>query len=864
MAKYKCSINDSNVSCESQSFDDVISASNELKDSLHNYVTSDISDINIKKEYQLLYEKIVDVSSGQKSFDDIYDSDDSESSSSSIHSINYIVDPSINTNVIETSSDECDTDDSVTDNEELTSITANLIPSILSRKFDTKSMQGNRLMFPASNLLVSDVLLMIETFVVEKNFSEKDEKDFINFIKVLAGPEFEHWNASKYLRSKCYDPPPSTINLNFFCSKCNCILDVKDIKSCSKKELKDCDSCQQQCELSSNAQNNFVTVDLEYQLQLLLSDPCIQKSLLKNLQIIKSNDKKNNNNIRDVYDSELYKKLQYEFPGILTLNFNTDGAPAFKKSRTSFWPIQAYVNELPPKLRFANRVLAGLYCTQKEPKPELMRLYLSSFCKQIKHLQEKGVQVIDHSTGKMLTFKFHLFAGCVDSVARPVIQNRLQYSGYYGCSWCYSNGMYIGGAVRYLITEDNFELRSHEKYEKEALIAEKINKFKPESKKIATVLGVKGKSAFLDYDDFLMAPLLDCVWGFPVDEQHGRDLGITKQHWHEKTTDVKNKDYSLKPKDLKEIDKRISCIKPTHDIPRLPLPTSQFAENKANQWSAWARYYCIPCLDGILKADHFISLALYVQSIWRLSKAEITEDDLQNSDYDLLKFFGEWQLLHGESSMTFNVHSAIHSVNSVKKSGPTWATSTYPFEDGIGLCKKLINGPRGISHQIAKKMLKRLTLRYRIPENTRSSECQKYCESLFKPRFTANHKRISDDLLLLGKGKKDASIENVIKFHLGNSSADIEIYERCIYKHSVMHSDTYHRAQRTNDSVVSLKTGVTLRIKCFVVVNNDCYVYGQELVHRVATFSHGVQLHHIHEVYDTSDMKVENIYAIKE
>ncbi|KAF7993186.1 hypothetical protein HCN44_006246 [Aphidius gifuensis] len=336
-------------------------------------------------------------------------------------------------------------------------------------KFDTKSMQGDRLMFPAANLHVSDVLLMIETFIVKKNFSERDEEDFIKFVKTLAGPEFESWTASHYLRSKSFDPPSSTIKMHFYCSICYCIL-----------------------------------------------------------------------------------------------------------------------------------------------------------------------------------------------VARPVMQNRLQYSGYYGCSWCYSKGTHCNGAVHYLITDQDPPLRSHREYIKEALKAEKINKQKPGLRKKVTVLGVKGSSAFIEE-----TPLFDIIFGFPTEKQHGVDLGVAKQYLIEKITNTRNKDYSLKPNDRKEIDKRLSGITPSHDIPRLPLPLSQLADWKSSQWAAWSLYYCIPCLNGILKAEHFKSLALFVESIWTLSKTKISETDLKIADYKLLKFVGEWQLLHGESSMTFNVHSLLHYTDSI-------------------------------------------------------------------------------------------------------------------------------------------------------------------------------------------------------
>ncbi|KAG0415916.1 hypothetical protein HPB47_006914, partial [Ixodes persulcatus] len=44
----------------------------------------------------------------------------------------------------------------------------------------------------------------------------------------------------------------------------------------------------------------------------------------------------------------------------LSLTFNTNGSPLFESSKTSVWPIQFTVNELPPSLRFKHTTLAGL------------------------------------------------------------------------------------------------------------------------------------------------------------------------------------------------------------------------------------------------------------------------------------------------------------------------------------------------------------------------------------------------------------------------------------------------------------------------------------------------------------------------
>ena len=84
--------------------------------------------------------------------------------------------------------------------------------------------------------------------------------------------------------------------------------------------------------------------------------------------------------------------------------------------------------------------------------------------KECNDLIENGVQIIDYETGKMCTKKLVPFCCCVDTVARPIIQNRIQFNGYYGCSWCYHVGQYAHGSMHYPLVENDPEIRTHTKH----------------------------------------------------------------------------------------------------------------------------------------------------------------------------------------------------------------------------------------------------------------------------------------------------------------------------------------------------------------------------------------------------------------
>lgn len=143
----------------------------------------------------------------------------------------------------------------------------------------------------------------------------------------------------------------------------------------------------------------------------------------------------------------------------ITLNFNTDGVPLCNSAKKSFWPLQIIINELPPKLRFKHPILTGLSINKKEPTPEFMNSYMQLFVKQMELLSNNGIEITDEN-GKPMNFKVFPLCSCVHSVARPILQNRLQYNAYCGCSWCYAKGVYDCNAIRYPVKKKDAMLRT--------------------------------------------------------------------------------------------------------------------------------------------------------------------------------------------------------------------------------------------------------------------------------------------------------------------------------------------------------------------------------------------------------------------
>lgn len=215
-------------------------------------------------------------------------------------------------------------------------------------------------------------------------------------------------------------------------------------------------------------------MDLKYQIQLLLSNSELKNDIMNNLtnRVLNSNK----DVYEDVYNGSIHKniiknsckKLEY----ILTVNTSTDGAPLTKSGKTGFWPVQVILNDLSPKLRFKNVLVSGLFLTNVEPKSAELNLYLDQvYAKQMQRLYQEGIEILHDD--RIITFKFCTHAFIVDAVARAIVQNRIQFNGYYGCSWCYQLGEYYKSVhgVRYPVDQESKE-RTHQSHMNDVRMSE--------------------------------------------------------------------------------------------------------------------------------------------------------------------------------------------------------------------------------------------------------------------------------------------------------------------------------------------------------------------------------------------------------
>lgn len=84
-----------------------------------------------------------------------------------------------------------------------------------------------------------------------------------------------------------------------------------------------------------------------------------------------------------------------------------------------------------------------------------MNVCLKPFVEQAKILAETGVSW--RKNGNPKNSKLVGLTCCVDSVARPQMQNTTQLNGYFGCGFCLHPGTLVERQVKYPVGAEDYE-----------------------------------------------------------------------------------------------------------------------------------------------------------------------------------------------------------------------------------------------------------------------------------------------------------------------------------------------------------------------------------------------------------------------
>lgn len=620
---------------------------------------------------------------------------------------------------------------------------------------------------------------------------------------------------SKYYLLKKFTEVITPPEFHYFCEKCQAILckensndDTVGVIKCTRcdfenivKHLRDT-SCY------------FLTLPLGIQLKKILESNAGRKLNWES-------------NVNDVRNGTFYQTLKEKNDNndckYLTIQWNTDGIQVFNSSKMSVWPIQVMVNELPYHEQRENIILVGLWFSPTKPD---MNTFLLPFVQELCKLHNEGVdiQLPDHNSPT--NFKIYTLISSVDSVARPMIQKIKQFNGKFGCSYCLNDGVIrdVGrGSCRVYLGDigPNRTLEQH------------INDCNCINQSaIDNINGVKGTSVVLLLDTF---HIIDSL---VPDYMHCVLLGVVKtfvEAWFDSSSS--EHEWYL-GRHVKEFDYRLMNIKPPSEITRTPRSINDRKQYKASEWRTFLLYYSSVCLKGLLHQSYYQHWTLLISAIYGLLKDNCTTEEINYSENCLKRFVFVIPDLYGENFMKFNVHLLLHLSSHVRRWGSLWAWSTFPYEHYNGVIGNFFRGTQCVPQQILKTYQFKMTMSIMIS----NMQAAKTLKKSINPRILNLLTRLNGyshvtnatclDVKLTTFGvpegimsqaltiRQKICIENKTGIQLiENDLIQINSYKRFISYGMLIHTKTYERLKKRDNSCLYLQNGKFVDITHFLSIS---------------------------------------------
>lgn len=266
---------------------------------------------------------------------------------------------------------------------------------------------------------------------LKHNWSLTCLEDSAKLINKIPSISFKLPETKYKLLKKFREDSDILFNFHIFCEKCSVYTVNKNIEN-GNETTTNCRKCNKELKLQEH--NFFVHIGITNQLKGI-----IKKYWSEILGYMNSQKNRQENIIKDISDGYVVKVLNEKNKNTYNLSIlmNTDGVNIFESNTKSLWPIQFYLNFLPPSIRFnsSNIIVGGLFIGDSKPE---VKIFFEPLAREIADLQETQLNV---EIGEIhWRFNLSLTHASLDLPAKASIQNIHLYSGSYACSYCLHPG----------------------------------------------------------------------------------------------------------------------------------------------------------------------------------------------------------------------------------------------------------------------------------------------------------------------------------------------------------------------------------------------------------------------------------------
>lgn len=281
-------------------------------------------------------------------------------------------------------------------------------------------------------------------------------------------------------------------------------------------------------------------------------------------------------------------------------------------------------------------------------------------------------------------------------------------------------------------------------------------------------------------------PMTDIGTSVLPEYMHSVLLGVTKQFldiWITKSGAWNIKQFH------KEIDDFMLQIRPPSIFSRMPR-ISMYHKYKASEFYNWLLFYSIPTLETYLPEIYFQHWFLFVIAIYTLLQKRIVNSELREAEILLNLFVRETATLYGDRHLTYNMHQLLHLALYVKRWGPLWATSAFPFENCNGILAKMAHETKHIGQEIANivsVIISVHTLRYKVYGNN-----------------IHNIKTHANDVIGSAVNVPFNSIEKELLISTGINIDNVHFFSRAIISDDIYTSLSYKTQTKNNNYTVQI------------------------------------------------------------
>ena len=385
-------------------------------------------------------------------------------------------------------------------------------------------------------------------------------------------------------------------------------------------------------------------------------------------------------------DGEVFLSMAYCYAFAL----NVDWFQPFDRHIYSVGVIYLIMLNLPRSIRYKreNVLLVGIIPGPNEPSQNI-NSYLSPLVFDLLDLWN-GLHMNIHGAETKKLVRAALVLVSCDLPAGRKVCGFLSHSAKLGCSKCYCN--LVDSISNF--DRDNWTFRTNSKHRLDVETILKCTS-KRECERKALELGCR-------FSTLLNLPYFDPVRMLVVDPMHNLFLGTTKYF----TRRILLEEGILSKENLKTINERLSKLKNTVDIGRLPSNIDSGSTFTAEQWMNWTLYFSIFCLHGLIPNDHMECWRHFVLACRKLCKKTVTENDVTVGDLLLIQFCRRMKRIFGPRLVTPNMHMHCHLAACIRDYGPLHCFWAFSFERYNGLLGSQPTNNRSVELQLMKRFIK--------------------------------------------------------------------------------------------------------------------------------------------------------------